>query len=90
MAPFEFTGSALRCQPLAGHAGFAEVVLDLQGDSVNKFNALTLGELRDVVRKLKSETQLRGVLFTSAKDVFVVGADVTEFLGYFKQSEAEL
>ena len=64
--------------------------LDLAADSVNKFNQATLAELGQVVDLLKAEPGLRGLLVTSAKDCFVVGADVTEFPGYFQRSEQQL
>jgi 3-hydroxyacyl-CoA dehydrogenase/enoyl-CoA hydratase/3-hydroxybutyryl-CoA epimerase/enoyl-CoA isomerase len=71
----------------------AEIKIDLKGDSVNKFNAPTLTELAEVVSKIKSEInsqKIRGLLMTSGKEVFVVGADVTEFLSHFKKTQAEL
>lgn len=71
----------------------AEIKLDLKGDSVNKFNAPTLKELSDTVARLKSDItsqKIRGLLMTSGKEVFVVGADVTEFLSHFKKTHSEL
>lgn len=82
-----FQGQAVRVS-VSEH--IAELCFDLQGDSVNKFNALTLKELREAVDKIKSAKGLQGLIATSAKDVFIVGADVTEFLEHFKKSEAEL
>ena len=72
-----YDGKAIQTSPLDG--GFVELRFDLEGDSVNKLNALTLGELREVVDGLKA-ARPKGVLITSGKDVFIVGADVTEFL----------
>lgn len=71
----------------------AEIKLDLKGDSVNKFNAVTLKELREVVSRIQadlSSQKIKGLLMTSGKEVFVVGADVTEFIGHFKKTKAEL
>ncbi len=82
-----YDGKAIQASPLEG--GFVEVRFDLAGDSVNKLNALTLGELREVVDGLKA-ARPRGVLLTSGKDVFIVGADVTEFLKLFEASEEEM
>jgi len=39
------------------------------GESVNKFNSLTLGELAKAVDILKHTDDLKGVIFASAKDV---------------------
>ena len=83
----KYEGQAIQTVPLDG--GFVELKFDLKGDSVNKFNALTLGELKEVVEGLKKAPP-KGLLITSGKDVFIVGADVTEFLTHFKRSEEEL
>lgn len=84
----KYQGQAIECLPL--DEGLAELRFDLKGDSVNKFNTATLKELREAVDGLKSTPGIRGLLVTSAKDVFIVGADVTEFLSHFKRSEEEL
>jgi 3-hydroxyacyl-CoA dehydrogenase/enoyl-CoA hydratase/3-hydroxybutyryl-CoA epimerase/enoyl-CoA isomerase len=70
--------------------GLYEVVFDLAGDSVNKFNQATLAELREAVAALNGTPGVQGVLFSSAKDVFVVGADITEFSQMFDRSEDEI
>jgi len=85
-----FDGQAIKAEQQP--SGIALVTLDLQGESVNKFNRLTLTELSEVVTKLHalsiskgtSDTALKGVVFSSAKDVFVVGADITEFMSWFE------
>jgi 3-hydroxyacyl-CoA dehydrogenase/enoyl-CoA hydratase/3-hydroxybutyryl-CoA epimerase/enoyl-CoA isomerase len=71
-------------------AGVATVTLDLVGESVNKFNSVTLNELAEAVSILKHTDDLQGVIFASAKDVFVVGADITEFTSWFKLEDEEL
>ena len=83
-----YEGQAVKVLPLDG--GFVELRFDLQGDSVNKFNTLTVGDLKKAVEDLQARKDLRGVLITSGKDVFFVGADITEFLGHFQKSEEEL
>ena len=83
-----YEGQAVKVLPLDG--GFVELRFDLQGDSVNKFNALTVGELKKAVEDVRGREDLRGVLITSGKDVFFVGADITEFLGHFQKSEEDL
>lgn len=70
--------------------GIAELKFDLQGESVNKFNQLTVGELEQAVAALEKEGKLKGLLVTSGKPVFIVGADITEFLSTFKMPEPEL
>lgn len=82
-----FQGQSLRLAPLA-EAGFFELCFDRQGESINKFDERTVDELRQATELLAAEASLRGVLVTSAKDVFIVGADITEFgLKFSKQAE---
>src|SRR5690349_15253696 len=83
-----FQGQAIQCTRLDG--GIVELKFDLKDESVNKFNAITLQELRDAVKALKAESGMKGLLVSSPKDVFIVGADITEFLQHFKRPEAEL
>ncbi|MCY4125572.1 MAG: fatty acid oxidation complex subunit alpha FadB, partial [Pseudomonas sp.] len=63
---------------------------DLKGESVNKFNRLTLSELRQAVDAIQTDASVKGVIVSSGKDVFIVGADITEFVDNFKLPEAEL
>lgn len=83
-----FQGQALQCAELED--GLVELKFDLKDESVNKFNAVTLMELKDALTKLKSHPNLRGVLVTSGKDAFIAGADITEFFEVFKKSEEEM
>ncbi len=83
-----YEGRAVKVLPLDG--GLVELRFDLQGESVNKFNAATLGELKEAVADVRGRGDLRGLLITSGKDVFCVGADITEFLLHFRKSEEEL
>lgn len=83
-----YNGQAVSLKTL--EYGMVELVLDLQGESVNKLNALTLNELGDVVKLLSEQTSVTGLLISSAKSAFVVGADITEFLGMFSLPDAEL
>jgi 3-hydroxyacyl-CoA dehydrogenase/enoyl-CoA hydratase/3-hydroxybutyryl-CoA epimerase/enoyl-CoA isomerase len=70
--------------------GIAELCFDLQDESVNKFNALTLNELKDATAAIAADTTLKGVIVTSGKPVFIVGADITEFGALFGASEDEI
>ncbi len=70
--------------------GIAELCFDLQGDSVNKFNRVTLQELGEATSALAAAPGLKGVVVTSGKDVFIVGADITEFTELFQLPDEEL
>lgn len=66
--------------------GIAELKFDGQG-SVNKFDEKTLNEFSSALDALHSNTAVKGVLVTSAKSTFIVGADITEFLTLFADIE---
>lgn len=84
-----FDGQSFQCSMLEG--GVAELRFDLKGESVNKFNAPTLAELTEVVALIKANPEVKGLLLISGKEVgFVVGADITEFLGHFQKPEDQL
>jgi 3-hydroxyacyl-CoA dehydrogenase/enoyl-CoA hydratase/3-hydroxybutyryl-CoA epimerase/enoyl-CoA isomerase len=71
--------------------GIALLTFDLQGESVNKFDQLTLEDLRQAVAKLTNQSGIKGLIVTSAKKgVFIVGADIKEFVDSFKNPEEEI
>ncbi|MFK8030612.1 MAG: fatty acid oxidation complex subunit alpha FadB [Gammaproteobacteria bacterium] len=80
-----FKGSAISVTPL--EAGIVELNFDLAGESVNKFNALTIGELSEAINAIEQVSDLKGVLVTSGKGVFIVGADITEFGTMFSATD---
>ncbi|EHH2421441.1 fatty acid oxidation complex subunit alpha FadB [Vibrio parahaemolyticus] len=58
--------------------------------SVNKLDLATLESLDKALDALTSHQGLKGLMLTSDKDAFIVGADITEFLGLFAKTNAEL
>lgn len=66
--------------------GILEMQFDLQGESVNKFDQLTVQCLTEALDALDAQQDVRGLLVTSAKGVFIVGADITEFTGLFSSA----
>ncbi|MDG1474023.1 MAG: enoyl-CoA hydratase-related protein, partial [Porticoccaceae bacterium] len=68
---------------------FLEICFDNQMDSVNKFNRQTLDELAEAMTIVKETAFVKGLLLTSNKNVFVVGADITEFSDMFAATESE-
>ncbi|RBW64919.1 fatty acid oxidation complex subunit alpha FadB [Vibrionales bacterium C3R12] len=58
--------------------------------SVNKLDLATLESLDKALDALNQHQSLSGLILTSNKDTFIVGADITEFLGLFSKPEAEL
>jgi 3-hydroxyacyl-CoA dehydrogenase/enoyl-CoA hydratase/3-hydroxybutyryl-CoA epimerase/enoyl-CoA isomerase len=83
-----YEGKAITVQGLED--GIVELRFDLQGESINKFNSATLSELQAAVEAIQNNADVTGVVVTSGKDVFIVGADITEFVGTFKLPEEDL
>ncbi len=70
--------------------GIFEVEFNRKDDVINKFDQATLEELKQAVTCLEQVDGLQGVLFSSAKDSFIVGADITEFLKLFSHPKEEI
>ncbi len=68
----------------------AEMNFDLQGESVNKFDQQTVTSLTAALDALEAESGIKGLLVTSAKPVFIVGADITEFTSLFGAGKDEI
>lgn len=82
-----YQGKSLSAQLLDD--GIVELKFDAQG-SVNKFDQATFAEYKVVVAAINSCSEAKGVMVTSGKATFIVGADITEFLETFKQPEEAL
>ncbi|MCI0598999.1 MAG: fatty acid oxidation complex subunit alpha FadB [Beijerinckiaceae bacterium] len=74
----------------AQDGGIAELRFERDGEAVNKLDALAFDELRRALDAIKAAQAIRGVLITSAKDNFIVGADIFEFTGVFKRPEKDI
>jgi 3-hydroxyacyl-CoA dehydrogenase/enoyl-CoA hydratase/3-hydroxybutyryl-CoA epimerase/enoyl-CoA isomerase len=83
-----YEGKAITVKEIDG--GIAQLDFDLQGESVNKFNRLTIEELGAAADALNKQKNLKGLVVTSSKDSFIVGADITEFTDLFAGSEEDL
>jgi len=83
-----YEGKAITVKEIEG--GFAQLDFDLTGESVNKFNQLTIGELGEAAEALEKQKKLKGLVVTSSKDTFIVGADITEFTELFAGPEEDL
>ncbi|WP_417544474.1 fatty acid oxidation complex subunit alpha FadB [Marinobacter sp.] len=83
-----YEGKAITVKEIEG--GIAQLDFDLQGESVNKFNRLTIEELHAATDALKAQKKLKGLVITSSKDSFIVGADINEFTDLFAGSEEDL
>lgn len=70
--------------------GIANLHFDNQSESVNKFDQATNAEFKQVVEILENSTDIQGLIVTSGKKVFIAGADITEFVGYFAKDENDI
>jgi len=83
-----FEGQALTVKE--AQDGLYEMRFDLKDSGVNKFNQATIKELGEAVTALQRQDGVKGLLLSSAKKSFFVGADVTEFGALFQSPEAEI
>ncbi|MCG9698112.1 fatty acid oxidation complex subunit alpha FadB [Shewanella sp. Isolate11] len=67
----------------------ARLCFDSAG-SVNKFDRETLDSLNAALDAITQAGDIKGLLLTSGKETFIVGADITEFLGLFAQEDEVL
>ncbi len=77
-------------QVAAIEPGLYELVFANRDDNVNKLNQATMAELNQAVSTLSAQNDLRGLLVRSDKDSFIVGADITEFVGLFSAGSEEI
>ena len=82
-----FSGQAFQ---LTDHNSVLELCFDSQNEKVNVFNRTALSEFGEVLNIIEAQTSATGLVMTSAKSVFIAGADITEFLGYFQQPDEVL
>lgn len=68
----------------------AQLHFDNQSESVNKFDQATNAEFKEAVEILENSTDIQGLIVTSGKKVFIAGADITEFVGYFAKDESDI
>ena len=83
-----FEGQTIKVETQDG--GIAELRFERGVEAVNKLDALAFDELRRALDAIKATPAIRGVLVTSAKDTFIVGADIFEFTGVFKRPEKDI
>jgi len=87
-----FQGNAFSIKRLDGpdNQDIAELTIDLKDESVNKFDTKTVKQLGEALDALDKEKNIKGLIMTSGKPVFIVGADITEFTTLFFRPDAEV
>ena len=83
-----YQGQSIRCTKLPGD--IAELCFDRQDAPINKFDRQTLDELAEVAKALGADESITGLVVTSAKSGFIVGADIMEFGAIFAQPEDQI
>lgn len=83
-----FKGKTIEIKPLGD--GIYDLVIDHTGEAVNTIDQSTLGEIREAVEQLAVQPDLQGLIFSSAKESFIAGADINEFMQFFEASEEEI
>lgn len=83
-----YQGQSIQVAKLDG--GIVELCFDNKTDSVNKFDLRTVTELAEATKAIAADASVKGLLVSSGKDVFIVGADITEFGANFQKTEEEI
>ena len=83
-----YQGQAFRAEKTTDN--LINVIFDLKDQSANIFNAVALKELAEVLEVVKKQSGIQGLIFSSGKEGFVFGADITEFLQHFLKTEDEM
>lgn len=67
-----------------------EVTFDMEGEKINKLSFSVLDEFNTLLEDLEQNTDLKIVLFKSAKkNIFIAGADINEILAFKSKEQTE-
>ena len=78
-----FAGESIQVKPIG--EGLVELCFHRPARTINKLDQRTIDELREATAMIARDASVRGVLVTSDKDVFIVGADIGEFSALFQR-----
>ncbi len=68
----------------------AVITIDIPGEKMNTLKAVFANEVRSLVRQLRDNRELKGVVFISGKpDNFIAGADIRMIAGCERSEDAE-
>jgi 3-hydroxyacyl-CoA dehydrogenase/enoyl-CoA hydratase/3-hydroxybutyryl-CoA epimerase len=68
--------------------GIVTITMDMQGQGANMMGAAYLPAMKSVIEKLRTEQDLQGVVFASAKKTFFAGGDLNALLKVERGDEA--
>ena len=83
-----FQGQAITVQ--AQDSGIATLNFDSVNEPINVLSESVINELKSALTALEDTPNIKGLIISSAKESFIVGADITEFLTLFQQDEETL
>src|SRR3974390_841354 len=83
-----FEGETIKAEELG--EGLVELCFDRKAETVNKLDRLAFSELNRALEIISKAPGVSGVLITSAKDAFIVGADIFEFVDVFAREEKDI
>jgi 3-hydroxyacyl-CoA dehydrogenase / enoyl-CoA hydratase / 3-hydroxybutyryl-CoA epimerase / enoyl-CoA isomerase len=83
-----FDGETIKAEELGD--GLVELRFDRRAERVNKLDSLAFSELSRALEIISKAPGVTGVLVTSAKDAFIVGADIFEFVEVFAREEKDV
>ena len=83
-----FKGNKLTCD--IRDKNIAELRFDANDGSVNVLNLATLEELDQAISKLEKEKKVKGLILSTGKNDFIMGADINEFLPRFVSPVEEI
>lgn len=85
-----FQGNKIQVDFIDQAAGIVEFRYDAKDGHVNKFDQATSLEYEQAVSALEARDDIKGLVVTSGKSVFIAGADITEFVEHFKKPQDQM
>ncbi len=87
-----YQGNAVRVErgPEGANEAIATLTFDRKDASINTLSSAVVAELGEAVAAIRAERSLEGLVIGSAKQAFIVGADITEFHGMFEQGAQQI
>lgn len=73
-----------------GDSDIAILSFDLKDSTVNTLSSAVVQQLGEAVEAIEKEASLKGLVLASAKEAFIVGADITEFHRMFAEGSEAL
>ena len=85
-----YQGNAITVARGSRGDAIATLTFDRKDESVNTLSSAVIAELGEAVEAIRAERGLDGLVIGSAKEAFIVGADITEFHGMFEKGAEQI